>query len=238
MWKLKGNPKGSKIKIFKEKGGYTLSEAETRKTIDLLEESDHFWDGVDSLRKKYHIPENGFPEFSRKYDLPYVMETENRLDKFFEDAKEVTLKLKLPASWWSSIAYFAAYGIFFTPEVDPSEARFVELERTPDEVVVKLILRGETSKLELQKLIDEEWPNIKGFVADLPTPPKHKMRRVALAKEIVGLRDDKKLKFSEILTKLSSKYEEDEELSNLLVSEEYIKMLYYRWKRKSNTYSQ
>ena len=233
MWKLKGNPKGSKIKIFEEKGGYMLGEAETRKTIDLLEESDRFWDGIKSLREKYQIPENGFPEFSRKYDLPYVMKTEKRLDEFFEDAQEVTRKLKLPSFWWDSIAYFAAYGIFFTPEIVPSEVRFVKFERTPVEGVVKLILREKASKPELHKLIDEAWPSIQEFIADLPAPPKHKIQRVNIMKEIAKLRDGERLTFGQISGRLSKKHENDRELYDLLASEENVKIYYYRWKRRS-----
>jgi|SRR3990172_2124834 len=238
--------KRKKIKIIEEKGGYMMGEAETRRAVDLLEESGQFWEGIESLRNKYQIPENGFPEFSKKYDLPGVLSnkdgTISYVDEFFEDAQELTRKLNLPIFWWSSIAYFAAYGIFFTPEESTFALMF---DRTPRGGVFKLFLEERVGRSKFHKLIDENWEFIASMMERMPASPKHKMARVALAKEIAWLRDEEELTFGQISERLSSRYEKDRELSDLLATEDNVKMLYYRWKRtsqiqgyKSNTYSQ
>lgn len=234
--------KRNKIKIIRDGTyEYIVNEAETRRTLDLLEESDQFWNGIEALREKYQIPEDGFPEHSKKYDLPGVLSNKDGtiscVDDFFEDAKKLTQELKLPIFWWDSITYFAAYGIFYTPIREPLNFEFVN--DPVDGPVVKLVLTERVSKKEFLRLIDRIWGGFEAWMDyhNLPATPKHKMARVALAKEIVRLRDEvgkdgKRLTFGQIAGKLSARYTKDAELSDLLTSEENVRMIYHRWKIK------
>lgn len=51
-----------------------MTVAETRKTIDLLEQSEEFEKWVIDIRKRYNIPPNGYPltPQTHKYDIEAV----------------------------------------------------------------------------------------------------------------------------------------------------------------------
>ena len=87
-------------------------------------------------------------------------------------------------------------------------------------------------KSELYKMIHENWDDIQNGMTVLPSNPTHKMTRLRLAKEIRELRDNKKLTYVKIADILSDKHAENLELYDLL-TEDYVKNLYSRLKKKS-----
>lgn len=217
-----------KIIYDDDEKGLQLSIAETRRVVDLLEASKEFDKSIKYLREKHCIPKNGYPFVFPKYAQEKIL-TQDELDKFFNEVIEITDQLlKLPYYWWSSIAYFAFYNIFFTPGRDIVE---IYSPSTQDEVRlrgVEIIIKERLSKAELHKLINEEWPRIKKGMKMLHKPKKHKMIRIRWAKKIEKLRDKDKKTFKEIADIL---YEELIGTENEdLINEDYVKLLYHRWK--------
>ncbi len=244
-----------KIKLKHEEGWfYVLNKNETKKTTDILEESDEFEKGILSLRKRYKVPKKWFQR-KRKHFITYLDNwSTKKLDKFFHDSQKLNEQLNLPYNWWSSIAYFAAFDVFFCPEVIPVEIRdstevkdgtslhFIKLSShylAIDDSVAKqvyLVLNEKLTKPQLHKWIDIEWDKIQERLENLPTPPRHKWIRVNIAKKVVELRDNamggKRPTFKEIAEKLSKEYENNEDVYDLL-TEDYVKNLYYRWKNRA-----
>jgi len=112
------------------------------------------------------------------------------------------------------------------------------LDNGAKEGSVFLEITEKLSKEQLHKLIDQEWGDIqKGMDLNLFETPRHKMIRASLAKRIVEMRDnfkkDKaKMKFGEIADILQKENQEND-LYDVL-NEDYVKILYYRWKKLIN----
>lgn len=209
--------------------GYQISIAETRKVTDLLEKSKKFETFIIYLRKKYKIPENGYSVKSRKHGMEIIFTDESLMDKFFEESIAINNELKLPSFWWSSIAHFAFYNVFFTPER-------VVLEVNPDQKIsyrdrCHIIITERVSKTELHSLIDQEWENIEEGMKLLHRAKGHKMQRSEIAKEIVRLKDEEEKTYKQIAESLGKIYV-DSELFDIL-NEDYVKILYHRWKRRA-----
>lgn len=207
--------------------GYQLSVSETRKIIDLLENSKKFEVSIIHLRAKYKIPESGYPFELHKYAMETVFADEDSINKFFDESIVITDELELPPFWWSSIAYFAFYNVFFTPER-------VVLEVNPDvrnsyKDGCHIVITEGVSKTELHALIDQEWERIEKGLRLLHKAKGHKMIRAGIAKRIVEMRDEGKMKFGDIAETLQNE-NQDNDLYNTL-NEDYIKILYGRWKK-------
>lgn len=226
-----------KIKIVVEKGDYMMSESETRKTVDLLEQSDLFWKGIKILREKYRVPGDGYPFDQIKYSMEehFNINTSEYelLDQFFEEAKVLSDQLRLPEFWWSSIAYFAFYNVFFVPERTAIEIN----RRGTKEGWLEIRIKENMSKRALLVAIEDLWGHggLSNAVQTLPKAPVHRMRRIEIAKEITRLRDNpnpngKKRTFREISDLLEDKYQDNDEIRQVVVGEDNVKMLYRRWK--------
>lgn len=242
-------------KIIKDNGDYVVSSAKTRKAADLLEQSKEFEKGILYLRKKYKIPNTGYPYPEDPKDYPkYAMEVildDKTLHSFFNEAIEINKALSLPRYWWGSIAYFAFHNVLITPERISIEIHYFGSFMAPNEHIfhksmenrvkdrsVFIEITEKISKERLHQLIDQEWEDIKkGMDLNLFEMPHHRMIRASLAKRIVEMRDtiknDKtKMRFREI-TNVLQKENQDNDLYDIL-SEDYVKNLYHRWKGKRN----
>ena len=152
-------------KIIKEDPMWTymLSATETRRVADLLEQSKEFEEKINYLRRKYKIPDTGypFPEDPKdyfKYAIEVILDAKT-LDSFFDEAREVNKSLNLPNYWWSSIAYFAFHNAFFTPERIPLEVKYMNFEQYPYSGT-HLIIKEKMSKSQVHYWIDELWEEI------------------------------------------------------------------------------
>ena len=207
--------------------GDQISIAETRKIADLLEKNELFEEGIIHLKSKYKIPSNGYSIEKDAGTEEWLFENKGlSLDDFFDECESITAKLGLPPYWYSTIAYFAMFNVFFTPERIPVETKIIQ---DNGEKKLHIIILERLSKNELKKLIDDLWNNIEAEMNLLPKAKKHKMLRAKIAKEIVRLRDDKKKSYKVIAQTLGEKYA-DNELFDVL-NEDYVKILYHRWKK-------
>lgn len=211
--------------------GYQISIAETRKVTDLLEKSKKFEAFIIYLRKEYKIPDDGYPLPEDPKDYPkYAMEavlSDDLMDKFFEESIAINNELELPYFWWSSIAHFAFYNVFFTPErvvleVNPDQ-RFSYRDRC------HIVITERVSKTELHNLIDQEWGSIEEGLKLLHRAKGHRMIRATIAKRIVEMKDEGKMKFRDIAETLQDE-NQDNDLYDIL-NEDYVKILYHRWKK-------
>lgn len=236
-------------KIIKEDPMWTymMSPTETRKVADLLEQSKEFEEKILYLKHKYNIPKEGYPYPEKPKDYPkYAIEVifdAETLDAFFEESFKITKDLRLPRYWWGSVAYFAFHNSLITPErlsieihylgstMAPNEYIFHKsLENRADDKSVFIEITEKLSKERLHHLIDQEWEDIKrGMDLNLFETPKHKMIRASLAKRIVEMRDKEKIKFREIADILQ-KENQNSDLYDV-INEDYVKILYHRWKR-------
>jgi len=228
-----------KIKIIDESKDwfYVLSYQKTKKVIDLLEESKLFEEKVSYLRKKHKIPQEWLDNEKKDFE---VLSEFSFSDPLFEDSLKLNYELGLPYYWWSSIAHFIAFNIFFTPEVIPIE---IYLKKSVSKICkqvnyeqLHIVIHENLSKEQLHKLIDQEWDRIKKRIKRLPNLEAHRMTRASLAKEITELRDSyrfskKRMCFKDIADKLAKKYESNIDIHDLL-TEDYVKNLYRRWKQK------
>lgn len=225
-------------KIIKEDPMWTdmLSTTETRRVADLLEQSKDFEEKIRYLRNKYNIPDTGYPYPEDPKDYPkYAMEVilDGRTqDLFFDEAIEINKTLNLPRYWWGSIAYFAFYNVFITPErEDPIGVEYMNFK--PDyRSGTHIIIKEKMSKSQIHKWIDESWKNIVKEMKALPEAKGHKMQRSEIAKEIVRLRDEEKKSYKDIAENILPKKYPDREIFDIL-NEDYVKILYHRWKRRS-----
>ncbi len=243
-------------KIIKQdpRWSYVLSPTETRRVADLLEKSKDFEEKINYLKKKYKIPEEGYPydekpeDFKPEHQIEVIFDGKT-LDAFFEESIKITRDLSLPRYWWGSVAYFAVYNVFIAPErisidihylgsfMAPNDFIFHKaLENRIEDRSVFIEITEKISKEQLHRLIDQEWEDIKkGMDFNLFEMPHHRMIRASLAKRIVEMRDDvkkgkAKMKFGEIANILQ-KENQNNDLYDVL-SEDYVKNLYHRWKNK------
>lgn len=244
-------------------GKNTLSYSQTRKIADLLEESKLLDKENTRLKKKYGIPNKGYPLKTTDDFVALSV----RLGKWGKRSRDLVIdcdillrKLKLPPYWFFSIITLLMCNVFLPPDdegfsiispaqVGSTDGPFSEkswaidskslqnfLSQLTKENALMLMIRRKMTKTELFKLIADNWPKVQNGMKVLPKIQTHKMIRLRLAKEIRELRDQKKMKFADIAERLAAKYENNIELYDLL-TEDYVKNLYNRLKRKSSQVS-
>ncbi|MDO8583536.1 MAG: hypothetical protein Q7R51_03315 [bacterium] len=235
-----GNLEDSKREIL-------MSESEIKKIVSVLEESSIFTEAVVSLRNKYNVPAK-FYDFK---DLKLSSKKNSKIsDNLFIEVKELTKQLGIPSYFSLSLWCFILCDLFLIPQRIPLEILYIDKQGfINDKEFLKLILsdhaedetifieiKEQISKERLHNLIDEKWEDIeKGMKLNLYKRPQNKMIRTGIAKRITELRDIQKLHFGEIANVLQ-KENLDTELYDSL-NEDYVKILYYRWKKKINPQS-
>ncbi len=216
--------------------GYQLSIKQTRDVVDLLENDSRFESFIEELRKEFNIFPNGYPfkpdQYQEEYAVDQLFEDDGAL--FFDKCIEFNEKIGFPYYWWSSIAYFALYNVFFTPERVPLHTYYESSDHRRRKGT-HLVLKEKLSKNELKKYIDYSWDEIKEQMENLPDVVKgHNLSRISLAKEIYDLRKNKNMKYVEITDLLSQKYEMSDFID--IINEDYVKMLYHRWESAINKF--
>ncbi len=226
--------------------GNILSRAKLRKALDLLEESTTFEEGILKLRKNFNITEQWFNSkllppklFDREYGkkISFKMWSE-----YCDGCLDLTRKLNLRKSWYYSILWFVMYDVFppiYAPEILPIPGdQFQLVDPHPDDEeeyttkTLHLIIQDKLSKAELHNLIDKQWSEIEVGLSGISDTPSHYWKRSSLAKRVVILRDgSKRLSFGKIAEVLAKDYEDDVDLYDLL-TEDYVKNLYHRWKKR------
>lgn len=219
------------IKDGRPSDPYIISVNETRRVADILENSNKFEQIIIKLRNKYKMPANGY-----SYETEFAQEEwlfDNKgfvLDEFFAECEILTKELNLPQYWYGTVAYFAMYNIFITPERIPIEIKYLQFK---DDYLTgtHIVIKEKISKAEVHKWVDESWKNIEREMESLPEAKGHKMQRSEIAKEIVRLKDEEEKTYKQIAENLGKKYI-DSELFDIL-NEDYVKILYHRWKKLS-----
>ncbi|MFH2021784.1 MAG: hypothetical protein ABIJ33_00675 [Patescibacteria group bacterium] len=252
-----------KIKVIKDFAykGKTLDYLKTKKVADILEQSQLLEKECIQIRKKYKIPSEGYPIVG-KVDLLIFFKLIDKLkdnrDDFFDDCQQLLKKLELPQYWDFQIVILVLTSVLLPPdetglfvistksiskpdemmqEYDWGEGSLSGyVQKLSEEKALLLSIRRKMSKTELLKLIDKNWNEIQLRMTELPKLPTHKMARIGLIQEIVTMRESEKKKHAEIADILAEKYEDDLSLYDLL-TEEYVKNLYNRWKSKSKSIS-
>jgi hypothetical protein len=208
--------------------GWQISIAETRRTTDLLEKSEMFENGIIRLREKYKIPNECYSSENDVPRIEYLFDDKGfDLYIFFEECEDLTRNLKLPPYWYSSIAYFIMFKVFFTPEKVPL---FTDIVKYKKEDALQIVVLEKMSKSELKRYIDYEWESIDEKMNLLPSANKHNMFRSEIVKRIVDMKDQEGLKFRQIADILQKEYENSELYDSL--NENNIKTKYHRWKTK------
>lgn len=217
-----------------------MSDAEIKKIVSVLEESSIFTEAVIGLRKKYNVPKN--------FNILKTGKNTKKISKeIFPEVNNLTRKLRIPNYFNLSILSFIMCGLFFIPQRIPLGIYFVDkdgiardkdflkllLSQYAEERSVFLEIKEQMSKTKLHNLIDEVWVYIEyGMKLNLFKRPQNRMMRTELAKRIAELRDIQKLPFGRIASTLQ-KENPNVELYDIL-NEDYVKILYYRWKKKTN----
>jgi len=232
-----------------------LSISQTNKTIIYLENDPVFEEEVNAIRNKYQIKQDWLARHlcDPSYELLYKTWPKDKLLVFNNSCRAITVsRLFLPCYWWQSIAHFVAFDVFPTPEkphlevfsnnplqVDAANA-ICSSEKTAtnyyNDGYLMFALGENVSKRQLHKLIDEQWYLISQYIENTPKVPIFKLQRVNLAQEIVELKDNKNMTFPQISDFLSEKFADDDEITNLVCSQDYVKILYHRWKKSISEY--
>ena len=224
-----------KILYDGNKQDWQLSIRETRRVIDLLENDPKLESFVKKTRAKYKIPKNGYPfemssptnEWIEKYSTSALFDDEG--EAIFENCQLFIKQMGLPYYWWSSVAYFVLYNVFFTPERVPLSF-YHEEDNERSKYGLHVVVKEQLGKSELKKYIDYSWDEIQAKMRKLPKRPKgHNFLRPELAKEIYDLRENKGLTFKKIADILYEKNEDKPYVD--IFNEDYIKTLYHRWKK-------
>lgn len=217
-----------KILYDGNENSHQLSVKQTRRIVDLLENNSKFESFIKDTRIKFQIPKKGYP-FKQNQWLPeYAIE--NVFDDgmaFFEHCISFTKQLGFPYYWWDSIAYFAFYNVFFTPERVPID---FYCEENEEKEGLHIVVKEQLSKNELKRYLDENWDEVREKMKNLPKKVKgHKLLRPNIAKEVYALRKKKGLSFKKITDILYEKYKSKPFID--IFNEDYIKTLYHRWKK-------
>ncbi len=223
----------------------TASLPETQKVADILEKSKDFENYVRSIRKYLNLPTDGVPYpllnpdklEEMVNDTSHFAWTDNDDDEYEYDltsyCTEIAWNLDLPLYWDQSIYNFILYNIFITPEKDNIDIYPAELWRhrgtEMKQFGLEIILKERLSKNEFHNLIDKHWSKIELYSKELSKINKHKMIRSDLAKRIEKMKDAEKKSFKAIADildpeSIGTDYEG-------LISEDYVKGLYHRWKK-------
>jgi hypothetical protein len=224
-----------------------ISSSETQKYVDYLESSSLFESEVNRIRTKFEIDNSWFtiPYEEQELDGQFIekygkVEYHKKYDDFLDECRLLTSKMNVPYHWFSSIHWFVAFNNFVTlekPEFEvfpginfKSNSRWLTDDAECNNTA-HLVIKEFLTKPQLHKLIDENWSRIEECMNLLSNPMKHKWLRSDLAKHIVELRDKSKLSFPSIAESLAKQYENDSDLYPKL-TEDYVKNLYHRWKKK------
>lgn len=210
---------------------YSLNK--TKRTVDLLDSSPILQRNLIKIRNKFEIPIKGYPKSQ------HLSEKEIELFKNWEfttNIKRLLTKLDLPEYWLTPITFWVLRDSILTPvkrniEIEPPKFNHNSYS---DFRKIKIFVKEKLSKTEFLRLMDENWEEIGKYMDLLPKTPSHKMIRFEIAKEITILREKDGRKFSEIATYLQSKKKYiDSDIYDSL-TEDYIKTLYYRLKKKEH----
>jgi len=219
-----------------------MSESEIQKIVSVLEESSIFTEAVIGLRKKYKVPERfydykGWKKFNRN--------NRQKSTDLFLEIQDLTRKLEIPSYFSLSISFFIFCNLFLIPERIPIQIHYIDnsidnkeyikswVSNSVEDGSVFIEIKEQVSKEKLHNLIDEKWDDIEsGMKLNLFKRPQNRMMRTELAKRIAELRDIQKLPFGKIANTLQ-KENPNVELYDIL-NEDYVKILYYRWKKKTN----
>lgn len=239
-----------------------ISYSKTRKIVDILESSKYLDVEVTKFREKHNIPLEGYPLRTQEDFLFYSSKIGDLADQgLMKDCQRIAKKLNIPQFWNIFLVDVLLAGIFIPPDnegfkviatsrigtvKDPFKGdswamgneMIIDLfNQMIKERAVILAIRQKISKAELKKLIDQHWVEIESGMQHLPEVKLHQIKRVKLARQIAELRDLQNMKFNEIADHLAeTKYQNDYEIHDLL-TEDYVKNLYSRWKKKSKKVS-
>lgn len=213
---------------------HRIPASETRKVADILETSEVFEKQVLKLRKKYKVPQDGYPTEGNKFPMHDVL-GDKRIDFDF-DCEELTRKLNIPNYWASPLGVFVFHNVFLG-----TEKKSVRVMYNPDEVWEKgknekwfdLVISENITKSEFLEQMEQRWEEIEIYINSLPRTPKNTMIRSSWAKRITELRDKEGKKFREIADILEQEYKNSD--SEGIFNEDYVKILYHRWKNKQKT---
>ncbi len=229
----------------KHKSDY-LSVAQTKAATVIFEEDPLFEQEVIDVRQRFGITpdwlieqdKNPYHEalFNKNWD-------EEKRIKFLDECREITSRLFLPYYWWYSIYTYIAFGYFPTPETTSlqiissrtSEGKFEHMTKHAATHVyesgfVIIAVPEKVSKQRLYELIDQQWDEISPRLEQMNDVPRISMKRINLTKSITEMRDMQKMTFPEISDQLSEDFAEDDEICDLVSSENYVRNLYHRWK--------
>ncbi|HJX51044.1 MAG TPA: hypothetical protein VJ438_06295 [Candidatus Nanoarchaeia archaeon] len=205
--------------------------------IKSLENNELLLEEVRALRKKYDIPSEGY-EVKNWLQFPHFEEIQIPEDKYKEwrkklndDAKKLFNKLGLSSFLLPHMnAYnlvvgnfvFIGHGrIFLSPHIVKGE--------------VGIFIKGFITKNELHKFIDSNWEKIKKQMSETIDKEKElpSWRISQRVRDIVKMRDEKKLTFNEIVERITSKYRLDP--ADASINEDSVKAAYHRAKKKMNS---
>ncbi len=245
-----------KISVLKNKNSTSsVTYRQLKKVADILESSQYLEKIITDFRKKYNFPPEGYPfKFSNKSKKRQEIIHSCCLPLF--ESYEILNHFKLPRSWVGSIIDVFIYNTLSYPNdtrfsILPMSEIGTEDEYAEDDRLwaislddfkahmdvfylnnsIFITINQKCTKDELKKYIDNNWEKIELGMQKMAYVQQHNFQRIDLAKEITDLRDGRKMKFSGIADLLANRYESDQELHDLL-TEDYVKNLYARWKKK------
>jgi hypothetical protein len=224
----------SKIVLDEKRTKYHLTVAYVRQIADILETSIKFEEGVIKIRKNININNEGVCFQLKKHGIEKLL-TVKQMEYLMEETEKLTSDVSLQKYWMFSIANFILYNELLIPKRQPISIDYPDTRFPPVDRYCSIKISEPLSKITLFKYIDKSWPRLESAMKRLAQFKLHNMKRSELAKRIVMLRDEKKLSFKEISEFFA---EEDLPIEEYdILNENYVKVLYHRWKKKSKSLS-
>ncbi|OGC59850.1 hypothetical protein A3A70_03040 [candidate division WWE3 bacterium RIFCSPLOWO2_01_FULL_42_11] len=222
--------------------GHNLSDKNTKKIAQVLENSWKFKLAVKNIRDKYNIPHVGFDNKKNGQLLKARRLTDN--PDFIDDVFELTLVLNppLPRYWVFSLLYFVLENILRPPQypeilIYPNKYSKPSNPEKPLGLFLLLnylfIMVGENvSKKQLHDFIEEEWDELKEHLNKLPQNPSNAMERLDMGIKIIDMRDNNDMSFEEIAEQLSKEIPEADLKEYEALNENNVRQIYHRTKTK------
>ncbi|MBN2016100.1 sigma-70 family RNA polymerase sigma factor [Candidatus Dojkabacteria bacterium] len=199
--------------------------------IKALENHDKFATIIKEVRRKFDVPLQGFtvkdfgndPQFQCLHSR-YSYELENQIiSSVKRKLRENNITLLEPINLDHNLfcivignfLYLQKGAIYHVPTSKNSNMMFFSV-------------LYQVTKSQFKKYLDNNWESISKSLKNLPVLPQWLITE--RDREIVHLRDEKKLKFTEIADKITKKY--GKTLNDISINEDSVKAAYHRAKKK------
>lgn len=224
------------VKIWYEKADNYLEankiiqgsiDREIYELLKTLEDNEDFDTDILGIRRKHDIPQNGYSleewddiKKQKKEDGSYS----NWRLEVDKSSRELSKRFKIPYLLHNSLSYIVLGNFIYLPLTKMFLDLPYQLQPTYDGPSIGIHIYGQTSKEQIKKFIDNNWTLIDKEMSVFKDETSAYIS--STSREIMQLRDKKKMKFVEIADYLAEKS------NNYDITEDMVKKAYHRAKSK------